>query len=422
MSLNFESKIAQDGLTAWLSDPVMREAVLAKREANILRGKLESASVKSVKPVPKPAEPEPVTSLIDLRFMPLMALREITGPVAACTRAELWAIYDYNDGQLSKTSTSLENILFGNNLDHRELTPSEYFHTELIWILIDDLRDIDEFYAFAEKELEKLLAELQNERFSAPEWERTVTVTKTGMLEIPHGFRRDYMTSHSIPWDTAADIFDAAWQNFTAPDLKRKNGNFQAKKGERHSIIFKKYQGVDWRNGPLQQAYAQTSRAVLATPGQGRYFSIKADIADPDGTLRNIIRGQIHELDIAMRCFNQDGYYPQLIDNETLEALQALAEITRRISRVKLSTIPGNSYKLTVPKSFRTRTLFLIDWFNDKFPWFRISKHDKNRAALVAPWVGNFLTDVMARIYPKVEYDTVGLWIDLVLGAQNDLR
>jgi len=125
MPLNLESQVARDGLTAWLSDPVMREAVLAKREANILREKLESASVISAKPAPKLAEPEPVSSLIDPRFMPLMALREITGSVAARTKAELWALYDGIDGQLSKTATSLENILFGNNLDHRKL---EHFH------------------------------------------------------------------------------------------------------------------------------------------------------------------------------------------------------------------------------------------------------------------------------------------------------
>jgi len=253
-------------------------------------------------------------------------------------------------------------------------------------------------------------------------WECTLKVNEKGRLEVPLGFRRDWMKSPSIPLDKAADMFDAALHSITDPDLEPKNGNYQVVVGERRRNIFRKYKGVDYRACPMQQAYVDIRYRVTTRAGQGRYFSIAADIADPDGSLRETIRGRIHELDLAMRCFNVQGYYPHLIDDETINALRALAEITRRMAKVQLSTTPEGSYALNVPPSFRRLTVMLIEWFNAKFPWFLIAKHDKSREALAAPWVGDFLTDVLTRLYPKVGRETVDQWIDLVLGAQNDLR
>lgn len=430
---NLESEIAQDGLTAWLADPKRRSAVEAIIGAKIWRANLWRVKAET-KQAPEPATPkERRPSFMDpgrayVRFLPLMILPDFIGEdVQPCSRSELEAIFKlgeaYDDIDFD-AAPSIASELLHNKSRSGRVSYKGYFRDEASWALAEDFEHNTEVRKLTRSELAALLWDLRRDiyadRRADLEWERKITPNENGRLEAPSGPRCDWMKSPPIPLGKAADMFEAALCNLTKKDLEPKNGNFLALVGTRRRNIFRKHNGVDWRTGPMQTAYQDIRHMVTATPGKGRYFSIAADIADPDGELRKTISAGLNGLDLAMNGFDENGRYPRLLEAETIAVLEALAKITRKIAGVSLTTASGVLYE--VPPSFCRRTINLIEWFNGKFPWYCIHKHCKDCESLPEQWIGEFLTDGMARLYPDIDYDTIGKWIDLVLGAQNRLR
>jgi len=116
-SLNLESQVAREGLTAWLADPAGRAAVFARREANILRGQLEVARTRSPKTKPdaqrrsRPSIVAPGTTYA--RVLPLMTLHRFIGDAPPCSREELQAIYNADENGLYAAPYVAEKLLHG---------------------------------------------------------------------------------------------------------------------------------------------------------------------------------------------------------------------------------------------------------------------------------------------------------------------
>jgi|GEM_PF-6182634 len=317
--------------------------------------------------------------------------------------------------------------------------------------------------------LEEIQRDLKADRLADREWHRTIPVIKGRPAPIM-GLRRRGMKQPLLPMSKetfrlkfsnllqdktdkkepqlaipipslarSAEMFKATYINLTDKSIKPKNGNFQKLVGKRKRNIFGKFyfkdkdgerQSVDWRDGPTRLAWENVSPLILAKPNSGSR-SMLADMADRDGALRKTIWLGLPGLAWGLGKFylryvkdkktkKGEFVYPLWAKLESKAALRCLVILTERMSRIKITTASGVRYE--VPPSFIKRTLKLINWLNDKYPWYRIHKHHKSRDDLSGRWVGDFITDVMARLYPDIDRDTVGRWIDLVLGAQNDLR
>ncbi|MEO0880225.1 MAG: hypothetical protein AAFY22_10995 [Pseudomonadota bacterium] len=179
----------------------------------------------------------------------------------------------------------------------------------------------------------------------------------------------------------------------------------------------------DVRKCRVLETWNVLRHAVTCGVGNRQWFAARADIADRDGTLRRKICADIEGLDLFFRCFDETGRRPYLTQPESFEALAALIELVRRMSKIKMTPKPGVFEN--VPRSWIVQFCITQDWYKDYLPFYKIprERNPKDGGTLRDQMGkrGEFIVELFKFLHPRVDLVTVEQRVDALLAGQKTL-